>query len=266
MCEPLTVAIALGGATAVTGIAEQNRQWRSQVDAVNRSNAMARQKYLNDIQISAYNDQRKLNVFEAQLKADAASQEAYYQQKDINQVEANRAITAADQELREKLNEQMFASQANLAQAIQAQGTVLAGSMTAGQSMLLELNQVERELGFEQAQIDATVFDATRSYGIDRYGIDLDQYSADTNARNNITRSALMAPTASFQTIKPTKQNAPSKPSILGPILSGVTTGLMAGTMIGGKGFWGGKFSKWFPGKGPVPGPVNPFDSTWYIA
>ena len=149
MCEPLTVAIALGGATAVTGIAEQNRQWRSQVDAVNRSNAMARQKYLNDIQISAYNDQRKLNVFEAQLKADAASQEAYYQQKDINQVEANRAITAADQELREKLNEQMFASQANLAQAIQAQGTVLAGSMTAGQSMLLELNQVERELGFE---------------------------------------------------------------------------------------------------------------------
>jgi len=237
MCNPLAIGIAMGGAQAITGIQEQNRQHRAQVDAVNRSNAMARQKYLNDIQISAYNDQQKLNVFDAQLDADVASQQAYYKQKEINQIEANRAVAAADQELQEKLTEQMFASQANLAKAIQAQGTVLAGSMASGQSMLLELTQAERELGFEQAQIDATIFDATRSYGIDRYGIDLDQYAADTSARNSITQSALVAPSASFQTIKPIKQNAPKKPSILGPILGGITTGIGVASGIGGKDY-----------------------------
>lgn len=239
MCEPtLIFSAAMGGMKAISGIQEQNRAHRAQVDAVNRSNAMARQKYINDIQISAYNDQRKLNVFDAQLDADVASQQAYYKQKEINQVEANRAVAAADQELQEKLTEQMFASQANLAKAIQAQGTVLAGSMAAGQSMMLELTQAERELGFEQAQIDATIFDATRSYGIDRYGIDLDQYAADTSARNSITQSALVAPTASFQTIKPIKQNAPKKPSILGPILGGITTTVGMGTAIGGDTYW----------------------------
>ena len=224
----------MGGMKAISGIQEQNRAHRAQVDAVNRSNAMARQKYINDIQISAYNDQQKLNVFDAQLKADVESQQAYYKQKEINQTEANRAVAAADQELREKLNEQMFASQANLAKAIQAQGTVLASSMASGQSMMLELTQAERELGFEQAQIDATIFDATRSYGIDRYGIDLDQYAANTSARNSIPTSALIAPTASFQTIKPIKQNAPSKPSILGPILGGISTGINASSALGG--------------------------------
>jgi len=243
MCEPtLIFSAAMGGMKAISGIQEQNRAHRAQVDAVNRSNAMARQKYINDIQISAYNDQRKLNVFDAQLDADVASQQAYYKQKEINQVEANRAVAAADQELQEKLTEQMFASQANLAKAIQAQGTVLASGMAAGQSMMLELTQAERELGFEQAQIDATIFDATRSYGIDRYGIDLDQYSADTGARNSITQSALVAPTASFQTIKPIKQNAPKKPSILGPILGGVTTTIGMGSAIGGEGYWGKYF------------------------
>ena len=244
MCEPtLIFSAAMGGMQAISGIQEQNRAHRAQVDAVNRSNAMARQKYINDIQISAYNDQQKLNVFDAQLAADSASQQAYYKQQEINQIEANRAVAAADQELQEKLTEQMFASQANLAKAIQAQGTVLASSMSAGQSMLLELTQVERELGFEQAQIDATIFDATRSYGIDRYGIDLDQYAANTSARNSITQSALIAPSASFQTIKPIKQNAPSKPSILGPILGGITTTVGMGAAIGGEGYWGSVFN-----------------------
>ena len=34
---------------------------------------MARQKYINDITISAFNDQRKGEVFTAQLQADAAA-------------------------------------------------------------------------------------------------------------------------------------------------------------------------------------------------
>ena len=239
MCEPtLIFSAALGGAQAITGIQEQNRAHRAQVDAVNRSNAMARQKYINDLNISAYNDQRKLNVFDAQLKADVASQQAYYKQKEINQIEADRAVTALDQELQEKLTEQMFASQANLAKAIQAQGTVLASGMAAGQSMMLELTQAERDLGFEQAQIDASIFDATRSYGINRFGIDLDQYSADASARNSITQSAQVAPSASFAPIVPIKQKAPSKPSILGPILGGITTTVGLGTAIGGDSYW----------------------------
>ena len=90
MCNPLAIGLALGGAQTVSGINEQNRQHRAQVDAVNRQNNMARQKYLNDITISAYNDQQKLNVYEAQLAADAASKEAYYQQREINQIEANK--------------------------------------------------------------------------------------------------------------------------------------------------------------------------------
>ena len=228
----------MGGMKAISGIQEQNRAHRAQVDAVNRSNTMARQKYINDLNISAYNDQRKLNVFDAQLKADVASQQAYHKQREINQIEADRAVTALDQEFREKLNEQMFASQANLAKAIQAQGTVLASGMAAGQSMMLELGQAERDLGFEQAQIDASIFDATRSYGINRFGIDLDQYAADTNAANSITRSAQIAPSASFAPIVPIKQNAPEKPSILGPILGGITTTVGMGTAIGGENYW----------------------------
>ena len=44
MCNPVALAIASGAGTAVTGIAEQNRRHRAQVDAVNRSNQIARQK------------------------------------------------------------------------------------------------------------------------------------------------------------------------------------------------------------------------------
>ena len=126
MCAPIALGIAAGVGTAVTGIMEQNRAHRAQVDAVNRSNAIARQKYINDITISAYNDQRKGEVFTAQLQADAAARTALYQQREINQIEANRASESAQQELREKVTEAMFASQENLAKAIQSQGTVLA--------------------------------------------------------------------------------------------------------------------------------------------
>ena len=49
MCDPIVLGIASGVGTFVTGVAEQNRAHRAQVDAVNRSNAIARQKYINDI-------------------------------------------------------------------------------------------------------------------------------------------------------------------------------------------------------------------------
>ena len=233
MCAPVALGIASGVGTAVTGIMEQNRAHRAQVDAVNRSNAIARQKYINDITISAYNDQRKGEVFTAQLQADAAARSSLYQQREINQIEANRASESAQQELREKVTEAMFASQENLAKAIQSQGTVLASGQQAGQSMMLTVDDVERKYGMQQAQLDASVFDATKAYGIKQFGVNLDQYNSDMSAVNNLSTSAVVAPIASFKTIKPIKQKAPPKPSILTPLLSGFSAGV--GTWSGVK-------------------------------
>ena len=233
MCSAIALGIVSGVGQAAAGISEQNRQHRAQVDAVNRSNQIARQKYINDITISAYNDQRKGEVFTAQLQADAAARSAYYKQKEINQIEANRASESAQQELREKITEGMFQSQTNLAKAIQAQGTMLASGGQAGQSMSLLLDDAERTLGFEQAQLDASIFDATKSFGLKQFGINLDQYSADVTANNNITTSAQVAPTASFETVKPIKQAPPSKPSALGPIMGGFSSGIKTATSLG---------------------------------
>ena len=237
----MALSIGMGAAQAVTGIAEQNRAHRAQVDAVNRSNAMARQKYLNDITISAYNDQRKGEVFTAQLQADAAARSAYYQQKQINQLEHNRASEAAQAELREKVNKTMFDSQTNLAKAVKAQGSILASGQQAGQSMMLTLDDIEREYGMANAQLDATIFDATRAYGLKQFGLDLDQYAANTSAYNNISTSAYVAPTASFMTQRPIEQKAPPKPSPLGPILGGIGTVFSTGTTLGGQDYWRSK-------------------------
>ena len=226
MCEPVTLGILSGVGTAVTGVMEQNRAHRAQVDAVNRSNAIARQKYINDITISAYNDQRKGDVFTAQLQADAAARTSLFQQREINQIEANRASESAQQELREKVTEAMFASQENLAKAIRSQGTVLASGQQAGQSMMLSLDDVDREFGMKQAQLDASIFDATKAYGIKQFGVNLDQYNSDMSAINNLSTSAVAAPVASFKTMRPTKQKAPPKPSILTPLLSGFSAGV----------------------------------------
>lgn len=234
----MAMSIGMGAAQAVTGIAEQNRQHRAQVDAVNRSNAMARQKYLNDITISAYNDQRKGEVFTAQLQADAAARTAYYQQKNINQIEHNRASEAAQAELREKVTKTMFESQTNLAKAIKAQGTILASGQQAGQSTMLTIDDIEREYGMASAQLDATIFDATRAYGIKQFGLDLDHYAANMTAYNSISTSAHVAPTASFKTIRPIEQKAPPKPSALGPILGGISTAFSTGTSLGGESYW----------------------------
>lgn len=240
MCEPTLIAVAVGGATTISGISEQNQAHRNAVAQVNRSNAIAKQNYVNEISMSAFKDQRKLDVFEAQLEADAASRAAYYAQLAINQTESDNAKAAEEQILNEKITKAMFDSQANLAQSIQAQGTVLASGMNPGQSMLLELNQAERELGFEQAQIDASILDATKAYGTALYGIDLDQFSADNVAQGRINTQAIMSPTASFQSVRPIEMKAPRKPSILGPIMAGVSAGLMAYSFTGGQGFGGG--------------------------
>ena len=226
MCEAVTLGIIAGAAQAGAGIIQQNAAHRNAVAQVNRSNAIARQKYLNDITISAFNDQRKGEVFTAQLQADAASRQAYYRQKEINQLEANRSSETAQQELREKVTEAMFKSQEGLAKAIEAQGTILASGQQAGQSMMLQLADVERQMGFKNAQLNASVFDATKAFGIKQFGVDLDQYGADTRAYNSISTTAAIAPSASFKTVRPIEQAPPEKPSILGPLLGGISAGV----------------------------------------
>ena len=226
MCEAVTLGILSGVAQAGAGIIQQNAAHRNAVAQVNRSNAIARQKYLNDITISAFNDQRKGEVFTAQLQADAASRQAYYRQKEINQIEANRSSETAQQELREKVTEAMFKSQEGLAKAIEAQGTVLASGQQAGQSMMLQLADVERQVGFKNAQLNASVFDATKAFGIKQFGVDLDQFGADTRAYNSISTTAAIAPSASFKTVQPIEQAPPEKPSILGPLLGGIASGV----------------------------------------
>ena len=226
MCEAVTLGILSGVAQAGAGIIQQNAAHRNAVAQVNRSNAIARQKYLNDITISAFNDQRKGEVFTAQLQADAASRQAYYKQKEINQLEANRSSETAQQELREKVTEAMFKSQEGLAKAIEAQGTILASGQQAGQSMMLQLADVERQMGFKNAQLNASVFDATKAFGIKQFGVDLDQYGADTRAYNSISTTAAIAPSASFKTVRPIEQAPPEKPSILGPLLGGISAGV----------------------------------------
>ena len=245
MCSPLVFSVAMGGMQAISGIQEQNRQHAAQVAAVNRSNQMARQKYINELNISERNDRLKGLEYEAELKAAAAQKTAFAKQKEINQLSATQASTAEQMKLQEKVTAMAFESQENLVKSIQAQGTILASGQQAGQSLLLTLDQAERELGFEQAQLDASLFDATRAFGIAQYGIDLDQYSADTSAANSLKAGPTLAPSASHQTIKPIKQARPSKPSILGPILGGISTGLSTGTSLGGEDFWQG--GNWKP-------------------
>ena len=98
---------------------------------------------------------------------------------------------------------------------------------------MLSVDDVDRKYGMQQAQLDASIFDATKAYGIKQFGINLDQYNSDMSAVNNLSTSAVVAPSASFKTIRPTKQKAPSKPSILTPLIQGFTAGV--GTWAGVK-------------------------------
>ena len=239
MCNPVAIGIALGATQAVTGIAQQNAAWANQRNTVLRSNHMATSKYANELTIAEYNDKLKGRVFEKELNADAAAQTELNLLKQRNQIEANRASEAAQVSANEKLAEQAFKSQENLAKSIQAQGEILASGAPAGNSLGALLQGAEREFGFEQAQIDASQDSVTRAYAIEQYCIDLDKYSADIAAINQ-TKSIATHKQASYEPIKPIMQSAPKKPSILGPIISGVTTGLGAYQMTGGTFNFGG--------------------------
>ena len=234
MCSA-TIAIAAisGVGSAIADRQSKMAQYRAQKAAVDRSNAMAKMQYQNQIQISAFKDQQKLNVFEAQLEAQSQARQALNKQLEINQQEATRASLSNQLKLNEKVTEAQFEGQQKLAESIRAQGTVLASGMQAGQSMMLELQDVERQMGFEQAAVDASLFNANQSFAMSEYGNRLSQYAADSRAVNALPAGPLFAPTAEFQTVKPIEQAGPSKPSMLGSIMTGVTAGVSVGSGIG---------------------------------
>ena len=233
MCTP---ALAFAGISGVgTAIADRQAkmaQYRAQKAAVDRSNYMARQDYLNKIQISAFKDQRKADLFKSQLEAQAASVTAMHRQKDINQLEQARASTANQLKLQEKVAEAMFEGQEKLAESIRAQGTILASGMSAGQSTMLTLTDEERKLGQRQAAVDASLYNARQSYGLQEYNTLLSQYAADSQAYNSVI-AAPMAPSAEFKTVRPVKMAAPEKPSMLGAIMTGFSAGVKIGSGIG---------------------------------
>ena len=104
--------------------------------------------------------------------------------------------------------------------------------MAAGQSTMLTLTDEERRLGQMQAAVDASLFNARQSFGLQEYNTLLSQYAADSQAYNNVI-AAPMAPEASFKTVRPIKMAAPEKPSLLGSIMTGFSAGVKTGSSIG---------------------------------
>ena len=236
MCEAtLILSVVSGAASAVSQAQQQNAQYQAQVAEVHRSNAMARQDYINKLNIASHDDQLKGRQFEAELKAAASAKTAYWKQKEINQIEQTRASTAAQMELQDKAEEAALQGQTLLAESIRAQGSILASGMQSGQSMFGELQQAERELGFAQAEIDAGLWNAEKQYGMKEFYIALSKFSADATALGQLDSGPTLAPSASFAPVKPIKKEPPSKPSPLGAIMSGVTTGMS--TYVGTKGY-----------------------------
>ena len=233
MCTPTLILAGISGVgSAIADRQAKMAQYRAQQAAVDRSNYMARQDYLNKIQISAFKDQQKQDLFKAQMDAQAASVTAMYKQKDINQLEQSRASTANQLKLNEKIAEAQFEGQQRLAESIRAQGTILASGMSAGQSTMLTLSDEERKLGQAQAAVNASLFNARKSFGLQEYNILLSQYAADSQAYNNILATP-MAPVAEFQTVRPVEMAGPEKPSMLGSVMTGFSAAVKTGSGIG---------------------------------
>ena len=216
MCEPISATI--GVLTAVGGGMQAIGQHQQQQAAVARSNAIAQQRYQQDLQNAAARDREKGRAYRAESKAATAAKNAYYAQIASNQTEANRALAAQNQKFRERQNTAAFQSQSNIAKAIQQQGSVLSTGR-AGQSFLLAAMDADRQLGFEQAQVEQTLYDATMASGIAKEGIMLDQAAANNTAWNGLPADPL-TPEASFLPIKPIKAKGPSGLALAGNLVS----------------------------------------------
>lgn len=217
MCEP--ISIALGVASFAGSAASAVGQHQSQQAAVARSNAIAKQQYQQQLQIAAAQDQEKGRAYKAELKSTAVAKSAYFSQLEANQAEANRASISVQQKMDERRTAAKFNMQGQIANSIKAQGEMLATGKS-GQSFLLNAMQAERDLGFEIAQIEQSLYDSRRASGIEAEGIALDQQSANVGAWNNLPADPL-SPMASFMPIKPIKAQGPSGLALAGNLVSG---------------------------------------------
>ena len=228
MCSAAAyVGAASGGLTFMGQAAQARAQHQAAQAAAQRQNIINEQAYQNKLQIAIRKDQDKSDIFSRKLAALAESQTAYARQRMMNQMEATRASISGQTALKEKITEMSFAGQSNLAKAIQARGSVLAGQQP-GQSMLLSLQNIERVLGQETAQLNAQLFDANRARYAQQYGIDLDRYTADVMARTRI------APTPVAQSAEFAPQRLPE---VQGPTGDALKGGLLAAAGSGVSSF-----------------------------
>ena len=241
MCHPL--AIAAGAVQTVGGIMQAQAQHKAAKAAAARQNQINELNYQNNLNIAKRKDQAKADEYNRQLNAHAAATSALYRQRELNQKEHTRASIAAQQVLEEKLTEASFESQQKLVAQIQAQGTVLASGQQAGQSLLLSLMDTERQLGFQEAQLNRSIVDANKGYRIADYGFNLDRYSADQSAMNRMP-GAPVAQSASFAPIREPEVQGPSSLGLMGGIISSVGAGVS--TTIGVQGA-GVKAGLWKP-------------------
>ena len=239
MCEPtLILAIAAGGAQTFLQTRQQDAAWEAEVAAVDRSNVMAHQNYQNQLNIAVRDDENKGNIFFAELGRAATERSNYWKQKLINQIEETRATQALALEKKEAIDEAELKGQQALVAKIQAQGEVLASGMQPGKSLMLEFAQQERALGFATAEINSKLYNAEQGYAMKQAEIGLGKYGADVAAYNALRGGPTMAPDAAMAPGSPMEIERPSRPSMLGPILSGIMTGISvygsAGALRGG--------------------------------
>ncbi len=229
MCEPITaISIASGVASAAGGMMQAQAQHQAAQAAADRQNLINERNYQQQLAIAARKDQIKGDAFKRRLEAHAKAKETLARQEQLNQMEQIRASIANQQNLKETGTEIAFEKQSTLVKSIQAQGTVLASGQQSGQSLLLNLMDQERQLGFEEAALNAKWRDATVAFNIAERGIDLDKYSADSSAYNKLP-SKPVAPHASFAPVKQPKVQGPSGLGLMGGMISAAAGGLSTG-------------------------------------
>lgn len=252
MCEAtLILAVAAGGAQTFLQTRQQDAAWEAEVAAVDRSNVMAHQNYQNQLNIAVRDDENKGNIFFAELGRAATERSNYWKHKLISQIEETRATQALALEKKEAIDEAELKGQKALVAKIQAQGQVLASGAQPGQSLMLELAQQERELGFATAEINSKLYNAEQGYAMKQAEIGLGKYGADVAAYNALRGGPTMAPDAAMAPVSPMEIERPSRPSMLGPILSGIMTGLSVYGSAGGLRGGGGTYGTGIPSNPP---------------
>jgi len=230
MCEPISVGAAIGALSFAGSAMSAVGQHQAQQAAAARSNAIAQQQRQQELQIAAVRDREKGRAYKAELKSATAAKNAYYAQLSANQAEATRALSAESQQLAEKRTTAAFQQQENIANIVKSQGAVLA-SGKAGQSFLMQAMDAERQFGFEQAQIEQTLYDAGRASGIAKEGILLGQSSANMAAWNNLPADPL-APEASLLPVKPIMAKGPSGLALAGNLVGAAASSYATGYQL----------------------------------